>query len=235
MKRYIDDAKDIVLFSVSSIIIIGLFFFLLLVNIDFWISVFITFMVGGFLFYTQREQSLEKKMKKPRLSPLTADKETFYRSKGLQKEEIVFFRETMQMAQFQIIETEKNFSAVAKLKAIEHRHNVVRIAKALFKEITQAPDRLHEVDQFLYVHLPSLMELTSKYIEIDQHKAKSKSTYDILEKSAETIDELSQLIIEDYVAFKSDDLDDMEIEVELAKRTIERDNEFTTSIEQDRY
>ena len=42
---------------------------------------------------------------------------------------------------------------------------------------------------------------------------------------------MCQLIAEDYVLFKSDDFEDMAIEVELAKKAIERDNGHTQSIE----
>ena len=233
MKNYIDDAKDIFVFSISSMTIIGLFLLLLIVNVDFWVAFLISMAVGGILFYKQKDMPAGRKMKKIRLKSLTPEKEAFYKSQGLEKEETTFFRETMQTAKLQITEIEKNFSSVTKLKAIEHRHNVVRISKALFQEITHEPNRLHEVDKFLYVHLPSLMDLTGKYVEIDRHEAKSKATYDILEKSAETVNELSKLIVEDYVIFKSEDLNDMEVEVELAKRTIERDNGFNSSIEQE--
>lgn len=193
----------------------------------------ISMVFAGYLFYQEKEQQSGRHVKKARLRKLSPEKESFYKSKGLNKEETIFFRETMQTAKIQITQIEKNMTLAGKLKAIEHRHNVVRIAKSLFKEITQAPNRLHEVDRFLYVHLPSLLDLTDKYVEIDRHEAKNKSTYDILESSTDTIDELCQLVIQDYVSFKSTDLNDMEIEVELAKRTIERDNGHTSSLDQD--
>lgn len=233
MKRYMNDFKDIFLYSLSSIQVIGLFLILLIIGVDFWVSFFVSLALAGFLYYKQDDSSNSRTGRVQKLKRLSPEKEAFYQSQGLTSEEIRFFRETMQTAKNQILKIEKDFDSAAKLKAIEHRHNTVRIAKSLFREITQNPRKLHEVDRFLYVHLPSLMDLSRKYVEIDHHEAKSKSTYEILEKSSETIDELCQLIVQDYVEFKSDDLNEMEIEMELAKRTIERDNGQNQSIESD--
>lgn len=155
-----------------------------------------------------------------KLPKMTQEKEAFYTSKGLSKEDIQYFRKTMHKAKEQVIIIEKNMTQSGKLRAIENRNNTVALSKALFKEITDEPDRLHEVDQFLYVHLPSLADLVKKYVEIENHKAKSKATYDILEKSSQTIDKMCGQIVEDYVMFKEDDIQDLDVEIELAKRTL---------------
>ena len=155
-----------------------------------------------------------------KLPKMTQDKEAFYTSKGLSKEDIQYFRKTMHKAKEQVLIIEKNMTQSGKLRAIENRNNTVALSKALFKEITDEPDRLHEVDQFLYVHLPSLADLVKKYVEIENHKAKSKATYDILEKSSQTIDKMCGQIVEDYVMFKEDDIQDLDVEIELAKRTL---------------
>lgn len=232
MNKYIKDFKDIFLYALSSIEVIGLFLILLIANTDVWLAFTICLILAGFLFY-RKDKSGSGLNRKKRLKRLSPEKEDFYQSQGLSSEEIRFFRETMQTAKSQILSVERNFEGTAKLKAIEHRHNTLRIAKSLFKEITQNPKKLHEVDRFLYVHLPSLKDLTDKYAEIDRHEAKTRSTYEILEKSSETINELCALIVQDYVDFKSEDLNEMEIEMELAKRTIERDNGQNQSIEKD--
>ncbi|WP_414840002.1 5-bromo-4-chloroindolyl phosphate hydrolysis family protein [Carnobacterium sp. TMP28] len=206
--------------SVSTIL-----FFLLLVfifNVDFWWSLIISIALGSIFFYMQNNNELKKTTTK--LNKVSAEKENFYKSNGLNKEEMNFFRETMYLAKNQILTLEKNMRSISKLTAIEKRNNTLRLVKALFKEITENPRRLNEANKFLYVHLSSLVDLTNKYIEIDQHEVKSKATYDVLNESALTIDEMCHLIAVDYVAFKSEDFDDMSIEVELAKKTIERDS-----------
>ncbi len=205
--------------SVSTILIFLLLAFIF--NLGFWWSLIISIAIGSVLFYMQNNNTSGKSQAK--LKKVTTEKENFYKTNGLNKEEMNFFRETMFVAKTQILTLEKNVKSVSKLSAIEKRNNTVHLAKSLFKEITENPRRLNEANKFLYVHLSSLVDLTNKYIEIDKHEVKSKATYDVLNESATTIDEMCHLIAVDYVAFKSGDFDDMSIEVELAKKAIERD------------
>lgn len=234
MKKFTNDFKDILVYTFTSGATILLFLFLLVLSdFNFWFSLLGSILIGTVFYYQRGKKEMDPRKNSMKLKKLTPEKEAFYQSKGLSKEETQFFRETMNTAKYQIVKIEKNMNSTGKLKAIEHRNNVVRVSKALFKEITKDPQRLHVVDKFLYVHLPSLMELTDKYVEIDRHEAKSKSTYDILDQSAETIDEMSQMIVEDYVRFMSDDIEDMELEVELAKRTINKDNGNTNNLDEE--
>lgn len=178
----------------------------------------------GFGLYSRyiSEQKPEKKTKK-NLQAVSKEREKFYLSRGLSEEDIQFFRETMNNAKGQILQIEENINKVGKLRAIANRNNTLNLIKVLFKDIVNEPERLHEVDQFLYVHLPSLAELTNKYAQINQHQAKSKQTFDVLEKSARTVDEMCQQISEDYVSFRSTDISDLADEVELAKSRLHRE------------
>lgn len=202
-----------------------LFIFTLLVALDFPFLPAALFSVAtGVLLLYLRGRKHHTPTEQQKLPRLSSDKEAFYESKGLGKEDIQYFRETMQNAKFQIKKIETNMLSTGKLKAIENRNNTIHLTKSMFREIIKEPNRLHEVDQFLYVHLPSLADLSEKYVEIDNHQAKSKATYEILEKASQTLDKMCQQIAEDYVNFKSDDIDDMEVEVELAKRSLDKDN-----------
>ena len=230
MKKNIKSIGDIFYYTLIAITTILIFLVVYsLFNVGFIWSLIISLGIGAFFIYTQSLDGTADSAKK--LNRLSAEKEAFYKSKGMTKEEIQFFRETMHTAKLKLLRLEKNLNSISKLEAIEKRNNTIQLSKSLFKVITAEPKRLHEVNKFLYVHLPSLTDLTDKYLEISQHEVKNKSTFDILDESASTIDEMCQLIAEDYVLFKSDDFEDMAIEVELAKKAIERDNGHTQSIE----
>ncbi|MER2175632.1 MAG: 5-bromo-4-chloroindolyl phosphate hydrolysis family protein [Carnobacterium sp.] len=230
MKKIIKNLGDAFYYTLTSLSTILIFVVVyVLFDFDLFLSLIISMAIGAFFIYKQSVNEDSKSSKK--LNRLSPEKEAFYKSKGMSKEEIQFFRETMHTAKLKLLTLEKNLHSVSKLEAIEKRNNTIQLSKSLFKGITEEPNRLHEVDKFLYVHLPSLTDLTDKYLEISQHEVKNKSTFDILDESASTIDEMCQLIAEDYVLFKSDDFEDMAIEVELAKKAIERDNGHTQSIE----
>ncbi len=50
------------------------------------------------------------------------------------------------------------------------------------------------LSQSLSTHLPNIVDLTSKHLEIEQHEVKNKQTYEKLEESAQIIDQLSKLV-----------------------------------------
>lgn len=177
---------------------------------------------------------LEKtpKKKKRRMPEPSDDLLDHYYKVGMTDEEIIFFRKTMAATKKQIQLLEQQMNQVPKLKAINLRHDTLIAAKGIFKELVKEPRKLHRADQFLYTHLPNLVELSKKYIEINNHDLKNKQTYQALDKSASVIDELSQLVLRDYEKIVADDLEDLEIEVSLAEKNIQKDTDWFNDFQQ---
>jgi len=71
-----------------------------------------------------------------------------------------------------------------------------------------------------------MVDLTNKFIEINNHEIKSRETYEKIEESIQIIDQMASLIAKDYQKFVSDDLDDLDVELSIAKRSIKRDNDY---------
>lgn len=217
--------NKLIIFLLALFTVGVIMWLLLAININENLA-FILAVAGGLGLYSRylTQNRTHKPQKQDKLKPVSDARKKLYQAKGLSDEDIQFFRETMNQAKLQIIELENNVEQVGKLRAITNRYNTLNLIKILFKDIVNEPHRLHEVDQFLYVHLPSLMELTNKYVQINQHQAKSKQTFEVLEKSAETIDKMCQQISDDYLKFRSKDIKDLDNEVELAKKRLNRDD-----------
>ena len=166
----------------------------------------------GFVLYRKKKNAADKS--------LTKDKEAHYRELGLSPQEIDFFRSTMSTAKKQIIQLQENMNRSTKLRAIDLRNDTTKVSKALFKELVKEPKKLHLANHFLYTHLPNIVDLTSKHLEIEQHEVKNKQTYEKLEESAQIIDQLSKLVKNDYEEIVSDDLDDLDVEMSIAKSSL---------------
>ncbi|MBO0429373.1 5-bromo-4-chloroindolyl phosphate hydrolysis family protein [Vagococcus fluvialis] len=172
------------------------------------------------IFGKNKNQDIDK------MPELTKEKEAHYSEFGMNDKEIVFFRETMADAKKQITTLDNNMQEVAKLKAINLRYDTLKASRAMFKEIVKEPNKLHQADRFLYNHLPNVVELTSKYIEINNHELKTKDTFDALNQCAAAIEEVSQLIVKDYADFVKDDLDDLDVEISIAQQNVDREKEM---------
>lgn len=214
----------------NAITLISLMVFFFLFEFDFYTSIILTLILGAFLFMRASKngrRTIKNKRNTPKETPLervSPDKEAFYRQNGLTREETNLFRKTMHTAREQIYMVEENMDSRTKLKAIANRNDTIEILKDFFRHIVEQPQRLHELSGFLYTHLPSLTELTDHYLEIDNHVAKTKKTYLALENSANAIDDMCKLIRDDYLNFMSNDLDNMDVELELAKHVLNRHN-----------
>lgn len=181
---------------------------------------------GGVILVVYGFKGKSKPVATNSLPSLSKQREKSYLESGMSYREIEFFRETLNQAKQQIEQLQKNIGNSAKLKAIDLRHDTIRAAKALFKELVKEPTRLNEASHFLYTHLPNMVDLTDKFIEINNHEIKNRDTYEKIEESIQIIDQMASLITQDYQKFVSDDLDDIDIELSIAKQSIKRDNEY---------
>lgn len=208
-----------------TIAVIGIFFFL---EADFEGSIiFLMLAIGIWLIY-RGVKGRKRQPPKESLPFLSKEKESYYKELGMSEREIELFRETMNLSKQQILRLQSNVQKSAKLKAIDLRHDTLKAAKALFKELVKDPKRLPEASQFLYTHLPNIVDLTDNYVEINDHEVKSKEVYGKLEESAQIIDQMADLIVKDYQQFVADDLDDMDVEISIAKKNFDHDPDLST-------
>jgi 5-bromo-4-chloroindolyl phosphate hydrolysis protein len=74
------------------------------------------------------------------------------------------------------------------------------------------------------------VDLTDNYVEINGHEVKSKEVYGKLEESAQIIDQMADLIVKDYQQFVAEDLEDMDVEISIAKKNLDQDSDLTTKL-----
>lgn len=189
--------------------------------------VFLMLVVGSWLIY-RGFKGRKARPQKEELPSLSKEKEAYYKTVGMSEREIELFRETMNLSKQQIFRLQHNIQKNAKLKAIDLRHDTLKAAKALFKELVKDPKRLPEASQFLYTHLPNIVDLTDNYVEINGHEVKTKEVYGKLEESAQIIDQMADLIVKDYQQFVAEDLDEMDVEISIAKKNLKHDPDLST-------
>ncbi|HPJ00307.1 MAG TPA: 5-bromo-4-chloroindolyl phosphate hydrolysis family protein [Enterococcus sp.] len=187
-------------------------------------------LIGGVLLVVYGFKGKSAPVSNNSLPVLSKKREQTYLDSGMSYREIEFFRETLNQTKTEIEKLQTNISQNAKLKAIDLRHDTIRAAKALFKELVKEPTRLNEASHFLYTHLPNMVDLTVKYLEINNHEIKSRDTYEKMEESIQIIDQMASLIKQDYQKFVSDDLEELDVELSIAKQSIKRENQYKEEV-----
>lgn len=160
---------------------------------------------------------------------VSKDKIQHYREAGLNDEEISYLRDQLAQLRENIHSLETQMNATAKLRAIDVRHNTIEISKQFFQDIVKEPKRFGEAGDVIYRIIPSLVDLTEKYNEINDHIAKTKQTYIILEKSAQTIDELAKRLTDEYIDFHKATYQDLDDEINLANRNLNKTQKWEES------
>lgn len=183
------------------------------------------FVAGGILIYYGLKGNAQR-TNKNELPSLSKKREQSYINAGLTDSEIDMFRQTMNQTKKQIEHLQDTMNKSGKLRAVDLRHDTIKAAKALFKEIVDSPKRMPEANQFLYTHLPNLVDLTDKFIEINEHEVKNRETYDKIEESIQIIDQMAALITSDYQKFVADDLDDLDVEISIAKQSLKQNQDY---------
>ncbi|MGX7092432.1 5-bromo-4-chloroindolyl phosphate hydrolysis family protein [Hutsoniella sourekii] len=146
-----------------------------------------------------------------------------YQKQGLSQDEIILFRQEMAQAKDTISTIEASFAQTAKIKMIINKYQVIEVCQNYFQQIVQKPKKITQANHFLYDYLPSIADLISKYNEISLHVAKDKQTYQILERTALTIEELSKKICDDYIQFHQDLYDDTQSEIDFINQQLHKD------------
>lgn len=188
--------------------------------------------IGGWITLRQfnkpshKRFSLKRNKQQNDLPPLSPSKRAFYEEQGLDENDIVFFRRQMAKTKEQVIALEKTTRRSTKLKAVMTRYDLFPILKDYFNEITMAPKRLYEVEALLYSYIPSLLEISEKYLDIEKHVSKSKETFQTMTDSIETVEALCASVQRSYREFMSDDIDDITIDLQLAKERLEQDKQL---------
>jgi 5-bromo-4-chloroindolyl phosphate hydrolysis protein len=134
-----------------------------------------------------------------------------YHDQGLSDQDIAIFRQTMNDAKIQIKAWEKAVKKDADLQIIEGVTGGLKSAKKLFQLIVKTPQTALTNNDFLYKHLPTMVELTETYENL---KSVDKLDQNLLIESQKVVRTLSEKIAKIYEVALSDDIKKIKSEVE---------------------
>jgi 5-bromo-4-chloroindolyl phosphate hydrolysis protein len=160
--------------------------------------------------------------------PLSTQMALHYQESGLDDSEVTLFRETMDDVAAQIQSFEDITNRVPQLKRIALNTDIVAVLHAYFKAIVENPKQMGAAGHFIYEQLPNLVRIAKKYEAISHHEVKTEDTYAVLTTAANTTADLANAIRDDYAHFVETDIDDLEADINLAKKQLP---ESTTTLD----
>nr|WP_179190330.1 5-bromo-4-chloroindolyl phosphate hydrolysis family protein [Enterococcus sp. 4G2_DIV0659]OTO09525.1 hypothetical protein A5880_000204 [Enterococcus sp. 4G2_DIV0659] len=123
---------------------------------------------------------------------------TYQKNNQLTSDELQLFKETMFIAKKQIIRLELMTSKSTILMKIEKKEKGLHSSKLLFDQLMKHPKEMTELEQFLYTKLPSIVQATEKFIQIQDAELSTTEIKKSKTMIIETISSISASITDEY-------------------------------------
>jgi len=133
-----------------------------------------------------------------------------------------FIADELNKVEISINNWEANIKQSPKLRKIEEETKGLQAAKALFALLVKMPKQTNNAGEFVYRHIPNVEALSNTYIEVANHSFKNDETLQTLYDSEGLMRKLSKQIVQDYSNLVSSDLYKLEIEMNMAKKNLNK-------------
>ncbi|MCL6574244.1 MAG: 5-bromo-4-chloroindolyl phosphate hydrolysis family protein [Bacillus sp. (in: Bacteria)] len=152
----------------------------------------------------------------------------FLNKHQISRKEYRYIKKNLVEAKQKINRLNKNLFTIRDLSSVKQRIDILRITKKIQKMTMKEPKRFYRAEKFYFSHLDSVVELTEKYSFISSQPKKSMEMGQSLIETRHTLDELTKVLEEDLYHVISNDVDNLNFEIDVAKNSInlQKDSKF---------
>ncbi len=144
------------------------------------------------------------------------------RRNGLTRKEYKLVEENLKEAKQKIHRLQKAFIQIQNLTNAKRNFETLRVIYKIYNITKKEPRRFFLADEFYYSHLESIVELAEKYTFLASQPAKTVDLAKSLRETRETMDDLVKLIEQDLHSMIEGDINNLNFEIDVAKKFIER-------------
>lgn len=141
---------------------------------------------------------------------------------GLTWTELQHIENQLEEAQNKIRQLNQFYTRVRSFRSIKQLIEMNRAAKRVVQLVQEEPKRFYLVEAFFYSHLDSALEITKKYALIAQQPNKNAHTKVALLDARDMMDEVNGLLQQDVNDVIRQDLDQLHLEIDYAKKLTNR-------------
>lgn len=160
---------------------------------------------GGFLIYL-----VAKKIMKHR----------FIKSQGLTRREYKYIEKNLNEAKRKIDRLNKALFSMRQLTMLKQNLEILRITRKIYRITKKEPKRFYLAEKFYFYHLDSFVELAEKYSFLSAQPTRNPELSLSLKETRRTIEEMRYSLEKDLHQVLSNDIDDLHLELDVAKRNI---------------
>lgn len=144
----------------------------------------------------------------------------FLKRHQLTRKEYAYIIKNLKEAQQKISRLQKVFFSIRSIGSFKQMFEIIRLVKRIQSIIKKEPQRFFKAEKFYFYHLDSVVELSEKYSFLASQPAKNDKLYYSLNETRDTLKDLKSSIEKDLYEVLSNDIEHLEFELDVAKRSL---------------
>ena len=146
----------------------------------------------------------------------------YLKENGITRREYKYIRTNLKEAKEKINRLQKAVLRIRNFSDMKQNYEVIKLVNKIYSTTKKEPKRFFKAEQFYFTNLDSIVEITEKYALLHSQPAKTPELKISLKETRLTIDKLTDSLENDLYRVLEDDIDDLQFELDVAKKTMER-------------
>ncbi len=144
---------------------------------------------------------------------------------GLTRSELNHIEKQLKLARGHIFSLTQQYIKVRSITSFKILNEMTKLARRIINIVQTNPYKFYSVQDFFYSHLPSAVELTSKYTLLTQQQLKDMEIHLALEDTRKTLKDLHETMENDLKSALESDLEHLKMEIDYAKLENEKNRQ----------
>lgn len=146
----------------------------------------------------------------------------YLKENGITRREYKYIRNNLKEAKEKINRLQKAVLRMRNFSDMKQNYEVIKLVNKIYSTTKKEPKRFFKAEKFYFSNLDSIVEITEKYAFLHSQPAKTPELKISLKETRLTIDKLTDSLENDLYRVLEDDIDDLQFELDVAKKTMER-------------
>ncbi|MGP1909673.1 5-bromo-4-chloroindolyl phosphate hydrolysis family protein [Metabacillus sp. JX24] len=148
-------------------------------------------------------------------------KSRFLKKNALTRKDYKYIKKQLEEAAPKMARLQKTLLTIRHLPSLKERAELVRVARRIVALTKREPRRFYQAEKFYFSHLDSAVQLSEKYAFLSSQPKRNFELEKSLNETRRTLSDLKRLIEQDLFNMVQDDLDDLNLEIDVARHSIQ--------------
>lgn len=148
-------------------------------------------------------------------------KSRFLKKNALTRKDYKYIKKQLEEAAPKMARLQRTLLTIRHLPSLKERAELVRVARRIVALTKREPRRFYQAEKFYFSHLDSAVQLSEKYAFLSSQPKRNFELEKSLNETRRTLSDLKRLIEQDLFNMVQDDLDDLNLEIDVARHSIQ--------------